>query len=313
MSYAFFVHRVTKVFKKKVAVNDVSFNVPWGEFCCIAGGNGAGKTTLVKMLIGAIKPTNNLGEILVNGTNVKDLAPTEKGVFSYQPQNVYSLFTGLTVQEAIYNIALLKKIPAEEVPDQVEYQLAQFKLDDLKASAVSKLSGGERQLLALCLTFLGDAPILILDEPTNNLDFEKKQIFFRALENYKKASNENTILMITHDCGLFENIIDSMLIIDKAEIVYNGGTQELCSYLDKMVKITLKPNIDTSQEEMVGFLSGYKHYHEHGNIVAFVTENEMHGLLAAYNDALIGRFVLDVSKTSLDDKVKEFLNESVDV
>jgi Cu-processing system ATP-binding protein len=164
------VRHLVKDFGPLRAVDDVSFPVGPGETFALLGPNGSGKTTILKCLAGLVHPTS--GEVRIDGP------------FSYLPQRV-AFPENLTAREVLRFYARLRRAPLDR---------AQF--NGFPDRPVQELSGGMLQRLGIAVAALGDAPVLLLDEPTISLDPEGAGAFREFLTRLRGQGR--TILFSTH-------------------------------------------------------------------------------------------------------------------
>jgi thiol reductant ABC exporter CydC subunit len=209
------------------ALRGVSFSLPPGRRVAIVGPSGAGKSTLVNLLLRFWDYTE--GEILLNGVDLRRYAQADvRRIFSVIPQQAY-LFSG-TVRENI----LLAKPEATEAEVEAAARRAQLQAfarsaphgyDSWVGEGGLRLSGGERQRLALARVLLRDAPIVILDEPTANLD----PVTERALlAEFWDALAGRSLLMITHRwVGL--DAMDEILVLQHGEVIQRGRYDALAA------------------------------------------------------------------------------------
>ena len=156
------VKNLTKSFSGRAVVDDLSFGVQQGEVFALLGHNGAGKSTPIDLILGLKTPDRGSARILG-----MDATKNRKQVFErvgVQLQNT-QYQPSITVEEACIEYASLNAAPAD-----YPKLLAQFGLDALRKSFVSKLSGGERQKLSVVLALIGNPEIVFLDELTTGLD-----------------------------------------------------------------------------------------------------------------------------------------------
>lgn len=186
---------VTFTYDKAPTIKHASFDVFPGEFIGIIGPNGGGKTTALKLILGFLKPQD--GEV------------TSTGTIGYVPQiNAYDKHFPITVKEVILTGCLSKmsrwgKYP-KEAEAKVEELLETFQLTSLADQAFGSLSGGQAQKTLIARSLISDPQILLLDEPTANIDAQtEKQIF----EFLKKLKGKKTILVVTHN---FEAIVQNV-------------------------------------------------------------------------------------------------------
>jgi energy-coupling factor transport system ATP-binding protein len=184
-------------------IKDLNLTVPKETFFCIVGGNGVGKSTAVKLIGGLIGPYR--GKISIDGKDVKRLPAKERdaGVVALLPQNQSILFTAGTVRQNFLSVfdARVKQDGSAFAPYEKEGKVAGVTalllLDDLLGRTPFELSAGEQQRVAIGMTLLKEAGILLLDEPTKGLDNHFKERFaviVRAL-----LSQGKTVLAVSHD------------------------------------------------------------------------------------------------------------------
>ncbi|MEI7905730.1 MAG: ABC transporter ATP-binding protein [Bacteroidota bacterium] len=197
------VQHLTKQYGKFTAVNDVSFDVKQGEVFAFLGPNGSGKTTTLKSIVGLCLPTH--GTILVNGLDVRKRPKEAKNLISYLPQRVIFPET-LTASEVVRfygSIRNISRVAADEA-------LANAGFNGFSDKPVNEFSGGMIQRLGMTVISLPDSPILLLDEPTANLDPQGvKQ--FRDFILQQKAKGK-TIIFSTHLLAEAEQLADRVAI-----------------------------------------------------------------------------------------------------
>lgn len=191
-----------------IALNNVSFDLPKGEFLYIIGPNGAGKSTLVKVLVDLLKPDMGNYKVHVNGVG-----------FLPQMLNLKNNFP-ITVNEVIYGGFKKQHLRiSRKDQDLMDYWMAKMGVSYLRNQMMSTLSGGQQQRIYLIRALISNPELLILDEPTSALDPEFRQTFHVMIESLHKAGT--TVILVTHDLG--EQIKDEHLVmrIDR-DISYYG-------------------------------------------------------------------------------------------
>ena len=195
--------------------HNLSFAVEKNDFLCIVGPNGSGKSTLLKCLLGEIKP--NQGEIKFENHS-------QRKVIGYLPQNPhYNPSFPASVYEVVASgslneIGLFSKYPKQKI----EKALGTLRIADIARQQFSTLSGGQRQRVLLARALVASSNLLILDEPSNNLDYNSKQEFYRTLEKLNKST---TILMVTHDLD-HNNLIGNKILSLDPNLPFFGTTKE---------------------------------------------------------------------------------------
>jgi len=195
-------HSVSKSYKKLRVLQDVSFEAVPGEALALWGANGAGKTTLLKAILGLIEFE---GQVLVNGCDVRRQGKLARTYIGYVPQEF--VFYDMQVIEAMLFYARLKKMPASRIP----LLLDRLELTEHAGKAVSALSGGLRQRLALAIALLADPPVLILDEPMANLDARARREYLAVMLGLRNEGK--TILFASHRFEEVNYLANQLLVL----------------------------------------------------------------------------------------------------
>jgi ATP-binding cassette subfamily C protein CydCD len=207
------------------ALQDISFTLHAGKSIAIVGPSGAGKSTLANLLLRFWD--YEVGEIALGGTSLKALNPDEvRKRFALVSQNSY--FFNTSIRE---NLRLARRGASQEETESAARaaQLHEFieslprGYDTLIGEQGLRLSGGERQRLAIARALLKDAPILIFDEPTANLDLQTEK---QVLDTLFETMQNKTALLITHRLVGLEHM-DEILVMDNGHIVERGTHSEL--------------------------------------------------------------------------------------
>lgn len=179
---------------QETILENISFDVEKGEIVTITGPSGSGKSTLLKVLGSLISPTK--GEILFKGQSVDKNDPLEyRKKVSYFFQNA-ALFDQTVKDNLTFPYEIRNQDPEEQ---RIKDYLKKVKLPETYyEKAVTELSGGEKQRVALVRNLLFQPEVLLLDEVTSSLDTEKKRII-HTLINELNQQSDITVLMITHD------------------------------------------------------------------------------------------------------------------
>ncbi|MBO4990168.1 MAG: ABC transporter ATP-binding protein [Clostridia bacterium] len=205
---------------KKTVLSDLSFDAEGGKCLFILGANGAGKSTLLSNLLLLVKP--QAGRILLDGTDLSLLRPSERARrIAYVPQDVD--FPSMTVFDAV----LLGRKPffhwnaKREDELEVERVLTELGLEQLALRDASRLSGGEKQMVAIARALAQGAPVLLMDEPTSNLDVRH---CLSVLSLFQKLSRERgmAILIVLHDLSLALRYADEFLLLSEGKLKKKG-------------------------------------------------------------------------------------------
>jgi ABC-type multidrug transport system ATPase subunit len=222
------VTNLTKKFGTFTAVDALSFEVAGGEAIALWGPNGAGKTTIIRSLLGLLSAD---GELRVNGFEVQKQGKKARAAIGYVPQEL-AFYDDLSARNTLLFYAALKHVPAVRV-DQV---LAEVGLAVHGAKVVAALSGGMKQRLALASALLADPPILVLDEPTSNLDTAARDEFVKLL--LRQKAQGKTLLFTSHRLEEVEMLADRVLVLEGGKLSLTCHPAELASRLG--MALTLK-------------------------------------------------------------------------
>ena len=188
------VEHVSKFFGDKAVLNDVNLSVRKGEFVTILGPSGCGKTTLLRLIAGF--QTASKGIITIAGKEITQTPPHKRPVNTVFQK--YALFPHLNVFNNIAFGLKLKKLPAVVIEKKVKQALKMVGMTDYEYRDVDSLSGGQQQRVAIARAFVHQPKLLLMDEPTGNLDSENTHILMEMLKELHEKQ-KTTILLVTHD------------------------------------------------------------------------------------------------------------------
>ncbi len=198
-------------------LKSVDLEVGPGEIVAIIGPNGSGKTTLLKALLNLI---SFRGQIHLESKPIHEMLKQ----VSYMPQTEdIDLNFPITVKEAIslarYNKTARFQMPLDKKSQNaIQGSMELLQITSLAKSSLAELSGGQRQRTLLARTLAQEGNLILLDEPTNEIDFPSEQIIISALQSLQKANN--TILITTHDLTLAKKIATKILLLNHEIIAY---------------------------------------------------------------------------------------------
>lgn len=228
------VARLSKRFGAHRVLTEVSFEIRAGEAVALWGANGAGKTTLIRCLLGLI-PCE--GECSVLGRPCGLAGKESRRLLGYVPQDV-KIRGDHTVLGCLKFYAALRGVSVERGKEL----LAGWGLGDVHDRSLRQLSGGMLQKLALVLALLSDPPVLLLDEPTSNLDVAAREEFGRLLARLKAAGK--TLVFCTHRPGEIMSLADRVVVLEGGQVVAQGTPQELGPRLLRpaVLRLTVAPD-----------------------------------------------------------------------
>jgi ABC-2 type transport system ATP-binding protein len=213
----------------------ITLQIQQGEIFGLLGDNGAGKTTLVRQMVNLLRSTS--GSITLFGEPIAadpQFVPANVG---YMPQETHSLNT-LTVGEALYFTAHLRGMSRTEARQERDRLLDLWQIEELRNQDNSRLSGGQRRLLRLAVAMAGSLPVLILDEPTNDLDPLRRRLVWDVLRQINRERG-TTIIFITHDAIEAEKVIERVGIMRDGGLVALGRPSDLKRAIDRKLRLEL--------------------------------------------------------------------------
>ena len=216
------VRNVSKRFGAFRAVDDISLDIPKGEFLTLLGPSGSGKTTLLMMIAGFLDITE--GDIALDGASIAQV-PAEKRNFGMVFQG-YALFPHMTVRDNIGYALSVRKRPLREIRDRVDEMLDMVQLRDFADRKPGQLSGGQQQRVALARALCFSPPVLLLDEPLGALD---KKLRVEVQDQLKDIHRRvgTTFIYVTHDQEEALSMSDRIVIMRDGAIEQVGTPKEL--------------------------------------------------------------------------------------
>jgi len=214
---------VTKRYGDVTALNDVSLKVRRGEIFTVMGPNGSGKTTLLRIMASIDKPTS--GEVYFDGVMVNDSNRSQVRTKSTMVFQKTALFNTTVYNNIAYGLKL-RGYPRKEIEEKIEEVLKLVRLEGYEKRPAKKLSGGEQQRVSLARALVLDAELLLLDEPTANLDPRNVSIIEEAISHANREFN-TTVVMATHNMFQAENITKRAALLLGGSITEIGTAHEI--------------------------------------------------------------------------------------
>lgn len=212
----------------------ISLTLEAGEVYALLGPNGAGKTTLVRQVLGLLKPTS--GQISVEGVDVVANPGYSRSRIGFLPQGQFDM-QSLHVDELIESIARLRGIPSAEARRRSDAIIEKLELGDFRKTSMHSSSGGIRRLAGFAAAVVGDTRLLVLDEPTNDVDPLRRQLLWDTIAELGHSGR--TILLVTHNLAEAERVIDRLAIIDGGRILREGSPASLRSVVTDKLRLEL--------------------------------------------------------------------------
>jgi ABC-2 type transport system ATP-binding protein len=272
---ALVTHGLTKRYGTRLAVNDLSLEVPKGVVAGFIGPNGAGKTTTMAMLLGLVAPS--AGGATVLGSSLADPASYlgRVGALIETP----AFWPGLT---AVQNLRVLATLAGHD-PGRIPAVLDQVGLGDRSGDRFGEFSLGMKQRLGIAAALLGDPELLVLDEPTNGLDpagINEIRRFIREL-----ADGDRTILISSHLLSELEYVADWLLVINDGSLLYQGPADSFFRRAPTVIALVPERDGDLGRLAAIVRAEGHDPTNGASELTVPVAEEEARAVAAALNRA----------------------------
>ena len=210
---------VCKSFGEKIALDNVSIDIPEGKIFGLLGPNGAGKTTLIRIINRITIP--NSGSVLFNG---KPITQDDVEKIGYLPEE-RGLYRKMKVGEQAMYFAQLKGMSAREAGNELKKWFVRFGIESWWNKKVEELSKGMAQKVQFITTVVHKPSLLILDEPFSGFDPVNAQVIREEILRLKDEGA--TIILSTHNMESVEELCDNIALINKSKVVISGGVDEI--------------------------------------------------------------------------------------
>jgi len=225
---------ISKTFGDVKAVDGLSFSVAPGTATALWGNNGAGKTTALRCILSQMPYE---GSVNICGFNTKSDGKKARAKVGLVPQEI-SFHDDLTVQDTMRLYSRLRRAGRDEGAELLE----RLSLTIHESKQVRQLSGGLRQRLALAIALLGDPPLLLLDEPTANLDALARQDFLRLLEDLKAEGK--AMVFASHRPGEVLRLADTVLHLEHGKLTSTSGPKQFIAELAGLQRMRIEVGLD---------------------------------------------------------------------
>lgn len=234
------VENLVKKYDTDTVLDEVSATFEEGKCYLLLGANGAGKSTLAKCIAGDEGYESGSIQWHNSSTNVSDIVALQYQFFNSYPH--------LKVREVIQ---LFQRLIVNPYDINELYTL--LNVSSFEQTLIKNLSGGQQKTLSIILAFLLNKKIIILDEPFATLDLQRKQVLAEFIKN--QIHQDRLFIIISHEIAGFEDLFDSILILQNGKIMEQGTMSDL----KKKYKQTTFPGIEGIYFEVTGqVLGGYK-------------------------------------------------------
>ena len=284
------VQNVSKTFGKKLAVDNISFEMNKPGVFGLLGTNGAGKSTTIRMILGILKKDS--GRITWNGKEVE-----RKYVnFGYLPEE-RGIYPKIKICDQLMYLAKLKGMKKKEAKEAMDFWLKRLEVEEYRNLPAEKLSKGNQQKIQFITAVLHNPELLVIDEPFSGLDPINTELLKSAiLELVEKGTY---IIMSSHQMASIEEFCTDILILNRGKTILQGNLKEIKeSY--KANKVELVTKIDVSKEIEAEGLKIIRNLENHYEI-SIDDEKEAQSLLKNLVAKNIEIEKIEVKKPSLND------------
>lgn len=239
------IEELTKVYRSGTRANDgISLAVGEGEVFGLLGHNGAGKTTLVNQVVGLLRPTS--GSIRIDGHDLVADPGLARRLCSFQAQAQVPI-DGLTPRQAIRLLGQLRGASKADAQARRARLVEALDLGEWLDVDASRLSGGVKRLVAFAMTAVSPGRVVMLDEPTNDVDPVRRRLLWRQVRVL--ADHGAAVLLVTHNVIEAERSVDRLAILDAGRVVAEGTPAELKARLGAALRLELV--VDPSTADLV--------------------------------------------------------------
>jgi len=290
-----------KRYRRRVAVDDVSFTVGRGEVVGLLGPNGAGKTTVIKMLLGLVRP--DAGEVLLLGGPAGN--PASRVRVGYLPE-LFRYQPWLTAAEVLALHVRLSRIAVPE-PER-RATLALVGLADRAGDRVGGFSKGMQQRLGLAVALVARPELVVLDEPTSALDPLGRADVRDILHSLRERGV--AVLLNSHLIGEVERVCDRVIILDKGRVAAAGTLAELLGRSEVRLRLA---GVPAAAEQRLA-AAGELHTGEHGEYVVTLPaghepDDVVPGLVADLVAAGVRVLAVEPGRITLEERLLGILRE----
>lgn len=213
---------ISKKYKDKEILKNISFDIKEGELVCILGPSGCGKTTLLNIIGGFVSDFS--GDVLLSDENINNIPPEKREIATVFQS--YGLFTHKNVIDNVsYGLKLLK-IDKNMRGKRARDMLEKVGLAGYEKKKIKELSGGEQQRVAIARSMVLNPKLLLLDEPLSNLDVHLRDVMRKEIKRIQKQFGV-TMIIVTHDQEDAFKLADRVIVINEGHIEQVGTPEEL--------------------------------------------------------------------------------------
>lgn len=226
----------------------VSLSVEAGQVVGLLGHNGAGKSTLVNQVVGLLKPDE--GEIRVSNINAIEYPEKARLLTSIQAQGNVPI-TGLTPRMGIELVGRIRGEKKSVIRERSNYLIKELDIGEWADVPSQKISGGISRLTAFAMAAVVPGKLVVLDEPTNDVDPVRRQLLWRLIRDL--ADNGAGVLLVTHNVREAERVVDRLVVLDHGKVIADDTPAALTQAQSDMLtlEVDLMPSYTLSWPEKV--------------------------------------------------------------
>lgn len=214
------VRHVSKNFNKIKALQDICFEIGSGQVVALLGENGAGKSTLLRLLAGFYEADS--GKIILAGKDIRENRKEYLQMIGYVPE-ISALYSDMAVYDFLEFAAKIRQLPIDVQTERIAKIIADMDLKNVLGQKNGTLSKGYKKRVELAAALLAEPKLLLLDEPTEGLDPNQKQILRRIIKDYAK---EHMVIISTHVLEDVEAMASQVLLIHQGKLLMHTHLQQ---------------------------------------------------------------------------------------
>jgi len=287
---------LTRKFNSFIAVDQIDLQIKPGEIFGFLGPNGAGKSTTINMLCGLLKPTS--GDVVFSGKKLQQNVTIIKNIGLCPQENI--IWPDLTAFEQLKYMGIMYDQTPEHAAERSRKLLKDMGLFEKRNTLASKLSGGMKRRLNICLALINDPQIVILDEPEAGLDPQSRVMVREYVAGLKK---HKTVILTTHNMDEADRLADRIAIIDHGKILIADTPENLKKTVGKGDRLEITINGKIRPDEFVIPLYNGK-IEVNDNFIVFQDKNIVESLpqiLQVFYIKKISIQEMNLKQTTLED------------
>ncbi|XP_033225197.1 phospholipid-transporting ATPase ABCA1-like isoform X2 [Belonocnema kinseyi] len=240
----FLLHELSKYYKSKPIVSDVSFSVKSGECFGLLGVNGAGKSTIFRILTGEELP--NKGDMFLGEKDIFTEKREYLSKMGYCPQNT-ALIDSLNVRDHLRLFAFIRGVPKHQVDSKVEEWINRLNLSECASRPSATYSVGNKRCLSIAMAFIGQPDLVLLDEPTTGVDPASRKSLWNMIKSFLRSGQ--SVILTSQSMEECEALCNRLAIMSKGRLVCIGPTQKLKERFGHGYNIHIELNLERTQAE----------------------------------------------------------------